>query len=258
MSDVPDPDLPIRPVERLSAPLAALEQLRLLIQDGTLRPGDKLPPERRLAEMLGVSRPTLREALSALALLNVVETRQGSGRVVNEVDLDRLSAPFAVLVSLLPPERNVEAVLEMRAAIESGLARLAATRISDEALEEYRQRLALLDAATDAPDVLAHDMVLHQIIARESGSPLLAWVLEAFRDLAVVARSRTVQAAGVKESVAADQHRIYEALARRDPEGAAEAMWQHLWRIRTAYARTRPAAPADDDDKETDTDAHRA
>jgi GntR family transcriptional regulator, transcriptional repressor for pyruvate dehydrogenase complex len=92
--------LSMQPVTRLSAPLAAIEQLRVLIQNGTLKPGDRLPTERQLAEMLGVSRPTVREALSALTLLNVVESRQGSGRVVRSLDLSAMAAPLQVLLSL--------------------------------------------------------------------------------------------------------------------------------------------------------------
>lgn len=229
---------PISPVPRLSAPLAAIEQLRSLIQDGTLKPGDRLPPERKLAEMLGVSRPTLREALSALVLLNVIEARQGSGRVVASLDLDTLSAPINVLLSLsLPSDRNIEALLEMRAVIESGLARMAAERISDAALDEYAGILARLHEATAGKDVLQLDMKLHEIIARESQSPLLAWLLDAFRELSALARSRTIRVAGVRDEVAHDQDRILAALRSRDPHAAAEAMWAHLWRIREAYAR---------------------
>lgn len=258
MTEDQDRSFPVTPVNRLSAPLAAIEQLRALIQDGTLAPGDRLPPERQLAEMLGVSRPTLREALSALSLLNIVETRHGAGRVVGSLDVDTLSAPLNVLLSLaLPSDRNVESVVEMRAVIESGLARLAAMRISDEALAEYRAGLDRLHEARTPQEVLQRDMVLHDIIARESGNSLLASLLRAFRELTALARSQTIRVRGVQASVADDQERIYEALARRDPEAAAEAMWAHLWRIEQAFRNRRAADERADDDKENDDDAVR-
>jgi GntR family transcriptional repressor for pyruvate dehydrogenase complex len=231
--------LSLKPVSpRLSAPLAAIDQLRTLIHDGRLKPGDRLPTERELADMLGVSRPTVREALSALTLLNVVESRQGSGRIVGSLDLFALTEPISVLLSLsLPSDRDVEAVLEMRAVVESGLARMAATRISDEALSEYREILDKLHAAETGPDLLRHDIALHDLVARESHNPMLAWLLQSVRELIAVARSQTMRVKGVLENVAADQERIYEALSRRDPTAAADAMWAHLTRIEEAYAR---------------------
>lgn len=233
--------LDVAPVPRLSAALAAIEQIRGLIQDGSLKPGDRLPSERRLGEMLGVSRPTVREALSALALLDVVETRKGSGSVVGSLDLESLAPPLNVVLALSQPsDRNVESLLELRAVIESGLARLAATQISDEALREYEQRLQRLHAAEDAAEMLRHDIALHEIIAREANSPLLVWILDAFRELFAVGRSRTVVVAGVRDDVPADQDQIFDALKRRDPDAAYLAMWRHLVRILDAY-RARPA-----------------
>jgi DNA-binding FadR family transcriptional regulator len=233
-----DTPISIKPVPRLSAPLAAIEQLRALIQDGTLKPGDRLPTERQLAEMLGVSRPTVREALSALTLLNVVESRQGSGRVVGSLDLFTFTGPINVLLSLsLPSDRDVESVLEMRAVVESGLARLAAERMSDEALAEYRRILNKLHKAKSGPDLLRQDIALHDLIARESQSPMLAWLLQSFRELIALARSQTMRVQGVQESVADDQERIYDALSRRDPTAAAEAMWAHLTRIEQAFVQ---------------------
>lgn len=236
-----DRDLEVAPVPRLSAALAAIEQIRELIQDGTLKPGDRLPSERRLGEMLGVSRPTVREALSALALLDVVETRKGSGSVVGSLDLETLSPPLNVVLALSQPsDRNVESLLELRAVVESGLARLAATRISDEALREYEARLQLLHAAETDAELLRHDIHLHELIHREANSPLMVWLLDSFRDLFALGRSRTVVVAGVKDRVAADQDLIFDALSRRDPDAAYLAMWRHIVRILDAY-RARPA-----------------
>jgi GntR family transcriptional regulator, transcriptional repressor for pyruvate dehydrogenase complex len=228
--------LSMQPVTRLSAPLAAIEQLRVLIQNGTLKPGDRLPTERQLAEMLGVSRPTVREALSALTLLNVVESRQGSGRVVRSLDLSAMAAPLQVLLSLsLPSDRDVESVLQVRAVIESGLARMAAERIGDDALADYRRTLDKLHAAGSVEEMLRHDIRLHGMIARESQSPMLTWLLESLRELIALARAQTMRVAAVTDSVASDQERIYDALARHDPSAAADAMWAHLARIEAAF-----------------------
>lgn len=218
--------------------MAAVEQLRGLIRSGTLRPGQRLPPERTLAEMLGVSRPTLREALSALSLLGVVESHHGSGWVVQSLGLSTMADTIGGILSLtLPSDKDVESVLETRAVVESGFARLAAMRITDAGLAEFGVILDKLHQAKTAPNLLRADMALHDLITRESQSTILQSLLHSFRDLDALARSQTIRVKGVQEQVAHDWDRIYEALRQRDPLAAADAMWAHLWRIEIAYAR---------------------
>lgn len=229
------PKPPFSPVPQLSAAVAAVEQIEGLIRSGRLRPGDRLPPERNLAELLGVSRPTVREALRALAILNVVDARQGSGTYIGSLEPRSLAAPLNLLMSVTIPCQDVISVLETRAVLESGLARLAAERISDDALAQFERRLAQLQQAQSGSDILRHDLALHDLIARESGNEILQWILDSARELFAVVRTRTIQVAGVREHVAEDQAHILAALRRRDPEAASQAMWKHLTRIEEYY-----------------------
>lgn len=222
-------------IGNLSTTVAAITQIEALIRRGELRPGDRMPPERELAELLGVSRPTVREALRALSILGIVRSRHGSGNYLGTLDEQALHEPLRWLLTLSLPAQDVDAVLEFRTVLESGLARLAAERISDEALARLRDLLAELEAAKSDEDVLRADMKMHGVIAEEANNPMLLWMLNAAVELNVAARSRTVRVPGVRGRVAADQRAIVEALEKRDGNEAAEAMWRHLKRISTAY-----------------------
>jgi GntR family transcriptional regulator, transcriptional repressor for pyruvate dehydrogenase complex len=222
-------------IGNLSTTVAAITQIEALIRRGELRPGDRMPPERELAELLGVSRPTVREALRALSILGIVRSRHGSGNYLGSLDEQALQEPLRWLLTLSLPAQDVNAVLEFRLVLESGLTRLAAERISDEALARLRDLLKELETAKSDEDVLSADMKMHGVIAEEANNPLLLWMLNAAVELNVAARSRTVRIPGVKGNVAADQRAIVEALEKRDGNEAAEAMWRHLERISTAY-----------------------
>lgn len=222
-------------IGNLSTTVAAITQIEALIRRGELRPGDRMPPERELAELLGVSRPTVREALRALSILGIVRSRHGSGNYLGSLDEQALHEPLRWLLTLSLPAQDVDAVLEFRTVLESGLARLAAERISDEALARLRDLLKELEAAKSDEEVLRADMKMHGVIAEEANNPMLLWMLNAAVELNVAARSRTVRVPGVKGNVAVDQRAIVEALEKRDGNEAAEAMWRHLKRISTAY-----------------------
>jgi GntR family transcriptional regulator, transcriptional repressor for pyruvate dehydrogenase complex len=239
-------------IGNLSTTVAAITQIEALIRRGELRPGDRMPPERELAELLGVSRPTVREALRALSILGIVRSRHGSGNYLGTMDEQALQEPLRWLLTLSLPAQDVDAVLQFRMVLESGLARLAAERISEDALDRLRDLLGELEAATSDEEVLRADMKMHAVIAEEANNPLLLWMLNAAVELNVAARSRTVRVPGVKAKVASDQRAIVDALEKRDGNEAAEAMWRHLRRISTAYNEySRRHAATEDRDTST-------
>jgi GntR family transcriptional repressor for pyruvate dehydrogenase complex len=239
-------------IGNLSTTVAAITQIEALFRRGELRPGDRMPPERELAELLGVSRPTVREALRALSILGIVRSRHGSGNYLGTMDEQALQEPLRWLLTLSLPAQDVDAVLQFRMVLESGLARLAAERISEDALDRLRDLLGELEAATSDEEVLQADMKMHAVIAEEANNPLLLWMLNAAVELNVAARSRTVRVPGVKAKVASDQRAIVDALEKRDGNEAAEAMWRHLRRISTAYNEySRRHAATEDRDTST-------
>jgi len=207
--------------ERIAARLISL------IGERQLRPGDKLPPERDLAATMQVSRPSLREALRALAMLNIVEIRQGSGTYVSslkpEVLIEHLDFVFAL------DDSTFTELLEARQMLEPGLAAAAATRATDEELAQLRACVNRAAAHVDDPETfLAADLELHQIISAAARNQITARIMDSLTRLGMASRRRTATLPGVRAQSVRDHQAIVEALSRRDPEAAANIMRQHL------------------------------
>ncbi len=207
--------------ERIAARLVSL------IAERQLRPGDKLPPERDLAAVMQVSRPSLREALRALAMLNVVEIRQGSGTYVRalapEVLIEHLDFVFAL------DDSTFTELLEARQMLEPGLAAAAATRATDEELAQLRACVDRAAAHVDDPEAfLVADLELHQIISAAAHNQVAARIMNSLTRLGMASRRRTATLPGVRAQSVQDHQAIVEALLRRDPEAAAHIMRQHL------------------------------
>jgi GntR family transcriptional regulator, transcriptional repressor for pyruvate dehydrogenase complex len=198
-----------------------------LIKEKQLRPGDKLPPERELATMMKVSRPSLREALRALSIMNVVEIRQGNGTYVTSLDPELLVEHLDFVFSL--DDSTFLQLLEARRIVEVGLVGLAAERISDEQIAELDIFLAQsVESARDSRAALAADLVLHAHITEAAGNPILARFMASISQLGLASRRRTIEIPGVAEQAAEDHRAIVAALKARDPEAARRAMLAHL------------------------------
>jgi DNA-binding FadR family transcriptional regulator len=158
------------PVVVRSAAAQVADQIVAAIQSGRIKQYDRLPSERDLAKTLGVSRPTLREALAALELAAVVESHQGRGSVV-------VAAPSHVAnwgIKVVPTQ-----VFEARLAIEPRLAELAAEKRYPEDLKHLRQVGQEVEAEYARTGQYSSDLPVHRAIARASRNPILADALEA-------------------------------------------------------------------------------
>ena len=206
-----------------------ISQLREMIHRGELRPGDRLPPERDLAKLLGVSRPTLRAGIRSLAAVGILQSRQGAGTFVVKADgpptLD--SAPLRMMASLhgfTPGE-----MFEARRSLEMAIAGLAATRATSDQMASMSEEIAGMYASLDEPEqFLVHDMRFHQAVAASSGNRILTSLMNMVATILFDVRSKTVKRAkDLKES--AEMHRqIYRAIRDRDPAAAINAMRDHL------------------------------
>jgi GntR family transcriptional regulator, transcriptional repressor for pyruvate dehydrogenase complex len=204
-------------------------RLRQMIHRGDLRPGDRLPPERDLAKMLGVSRPTLRAGIGALAALGILQSRQGAGTFVVNTDgppsLD--SAPLRMMAAL--HGFTAAEMFEARRSLEMAIAGLAAERATGEQMASMAEEIAGMYASLDEPEqFLVHDMHFHQTVAAASGNRILTALMNMVATILFDVRSKTVKrATDLKES--AEMHRqIYRAIRERDWEGARSAMRNHL------------------------------
>ena len=197
------------------------EDIRRHVLDRGLRPGERLPSERALAEQLGVSRPTLREGMRRLAGMGFVEMRRGAGNYVAPVRLHEL--------------------LEVRLLLEPAAAALAAEKRSADEARALRDLVTeLLAAIADARRCVALDAELHQLIAVASGNEILERVLAGLGDLTSASRAQTAGQVDVRRDNARSMKAIVDAIDARDALAARAAMRRHL---RRAQRSLPPAGP---------------
>lgn len=214
-------------VARQTAATGAIKQISRLVITGALRPGQRLPSERALAEKLGVSRPSLREALSALGSVGILQVRPGSGVYVSDLSVATLVTPLSFVLDL--NLKAYEELLEIRRFLEPPAARLAAKNLTEAQLDALEQLLNRLAGAEDDPSTyLALDIEFHQAIHKASGNQLLATLMESLGVLERSERALTTQFSDARKAAVRGHGRILAALRARDGERAAKAMHVHL------------------------------
>jgi GntR family transcriptional repressor for pyruvate dehydrogenase complex len=215
--------------------------LRGMIQRGELRRGDQLPPERDLAKLLGVSRPTLRAGIRSLAAHGVLQSRQGSGTfVVDSNGPPSLDSSPLRLMAALHGFTSAE-MFEARRSIEMAMAALAAERATGDDLASMAEEMAGMYASLEDPEqYLVHDMHFHETVAAASGNRILTALMNMVATILLDVRSKTVKRAkDLKES--AEMHRqIYRAIRNHNPEAARSAMRDHLILAQKAQESEEP------------------
>jgi DNA-binding FadR family transcriptional regulator len=215
------------PFEKDVLPKKIATRLLSLVKEKQLRPGDKLPPERELAVMMQVSRPSLREALQALAIMNIIEMRQGDGTYVTSLEPELLVEPLDFVFSL--NDSTLLELFEARKIVEVGIVALAAQRITAAEIQELETCLEKSLKASDNPRAfLEADLELHKRIVTAAQNPLLGRFMDSISQLGLVSRSRTTEIPGLIKQSAADHQAIVAALKAHDPEAARQAMLRHL------------------------------
>jgi GntR family transcriptional repressor for pyruvate dehydrogenase complex len=206
-----------------------ITQLREMIHRGELKPGDRLPPERDLAKLLGVSRPTLRAGIRSLSAVGVLQSKQGAGTFVVKTEgppsLD--SNPLRLMASLHGFTSGE--MFEARQSLEMAIAGLAAERATSEHIATMSEEIASMYASLDDPEqFLVHDMRFHQTVAAASRNRILTSLMNMVATILFDVRRKTVKRArDLKES--AEMHRqIYRAIRERNREAASNAMRDHL------------------------------
>jgi len=192
-----------------------------------MHPGDKLPAERELAEMLGVSRSSIRDAIRRLELMGLVEPRQGAGTVVREISPDALVNPLANVIQ--HKRQLVGELLDFRRMLEPPLAARAATHASAEdvaAMEEILRRQGVKVRGGEV--AVEEDTEFHYRIAMASGNSVVLKVLDVVMDLLRETRERSLQSEGRPQKSLAGHRRILAAIRRHDAAAAQTAMGQHI------------------------------
>jgi len=192
-----------------------------------LRPGDKLPSERELAEVLGVSRSSIRDAIRSLELMGMVEPRQGAGTIVREISSDSLVNPLAN--ARKRKKELIGELLDFRKMLEPPLAARAATRVSGDEISEMEEILERQEEKLRGGDnTIAEDSEFHYAIALASGNSVVLKVLDTLMDLLRDSRERSLQVEGRPQKSLAGHRRILAAIKHHDAEAAKVAMRRHI------------------------------
>lgn len=206
----------------------AIESLLGLLHEGKLKPGDRLPPQRELASLMGLSATVVREAVRGLASMKVIHVVHGRGAYVRQVSPKDLIRPEA-LFSVLDRETLLHAI-EVRGILEVEAIALAAERhTSDDLLEMERILSKIERALSSGRDPLGHGPAFHTALAAATHNPVLTEIIKPFIEL--MARGARVISANVPEAVDrewASHSELYEAIRSRDPELARSRMRAHL------------------------------
>ena len=218
--------------ERLSDRIA--QELERSIVDGTLKPGERLPAERQLAERLGVSRPSLREAIQKLASKGLLNSRQGGGTYVSETLNSAMTDPLMAMLQQQPDARYD--VLEVRHALEGQAAYYAALRATGDDRKRIRAKFdAMIELHVDGDDPIAEaraDADFHLSITEASHNIVLLHVM---RSLFTVLQNsikhnldKLYTIPKVFEPLSAQHEQLMRSVIDGDPEGAREAAQNHL------------------------------
>ena len=227
-----------------------VEQLEKRILDGVLKPGDRLPPERQLAEEFGVSRPSLREAIQQLASRGLLSSRQGGGTWVT----DRLETAFSdPWEKLLNQHQDLHGdLLEFRRVLEGAAARGAATRATPADLLRLQHCVDQLQNAYDGGDLAQQaqaDVRFHQAVAEASHNVLFAHLsgsLLAMLHRHVKDNIADLFAVGeVAEELRAQHLSIWEAIRDKQPDAAQQAVETHLDFVATTLRTQQRQAERD-------------
>lgn len=206
----------------------AIDKIKQLIVTGRLSPGQRLPPEKELAVQLGLSRSSLREAVRALALLRVVDARQGDGTYISSLRPELLLGVLDSAIDLLQDRTLVE-VFEVRRVLEPAATALAAARITDAELEGVRECLRAMETLTDPEQFVAMDLEFHDRLVRAAGNATLAALARSFSAQTVRVRVwRLAAVEGVPSDTRSQHEAIYRAVAAGDAQLALAAATVHV------------------------------
>ncbi|MGO9781204.1 MAG: FadR/GntR family transcriptional regulator [Streptosporangiaceae bacterium] len=206
----------------------AIEKIKAMITSGELRAGDRLPREADLAAQLGLSRSSLREAVRALSLVNILDVRRGDGTYVTSLDPNLMLEALSFIVGFHRDETVLE-FLRVRRILEPAATGMAAERITAGETEGLRSLLDSLGPNPEAGELVANDLEFHRRIAACSGNGVLCSLLETLSGPTTRARMwpGLARAEGRDRTIA--EHRaILEALAAHEPEIARSWATVHI------------------------------
>ncbi len=206
-----------------------VNEIQRVIMSGQLEPGMKLLPERELADELGVSRTVIREAVRILVAKGLLETKPGVGTIVRQVTSDQIVEPLSLLLRTQEEGISIEHLHQVRRMLEVEIAGLAAVQATPDDIEELTGILDNMETVLDIPEAFVTvDADFHRGLAKTTHNPFLIILLDSIRDLMQEVRLLATRHPDLRQKVMPDHRKILERVAANDPEGARQAMEEHL------------------------------
>lgn len=208
-----------------------VSQIKSLMLEGKLKPGDKLPPERELAEVMNVSRTSVREAIKTLSAMGLVVIRKGHGVFVSEANLE--SVINRVGDALIIKKDEIEQLFEIRKVLETQAAHWAAERATGEEIQYINKLVLEAKAACDHPDtrtevITNHDKMFHNAVIEASHNNVLAMINSGLLGALSKVRAKTMTLPGRVSQSILDHEEIARAIMARDGNRASKAMYDHI------------------------------
>jgi GntR family transcriptional repressor for pyruvate dehydrogenase complex len=234
--------LNIQPIEKLVLIDQIMETIGRLMAEGVLKPGDVLPGERDLSEMLGVSRTSVSQALKALNVLGVLEIKPGSRTYLNKSISKLLINPMKFMTLL--HRVSVDELFITRKTIEVALARLAAENATEDDIEKMRHALEESKKHLNDPkQYLIHEMDFHDAIFRASNNRILTAFMASINNLLIEVREKTVTAYLDLEDSLQQHIDIFNAIKNRNIKKAGDKMLAHLNKIESILSKITDLGP---------------
>ena len=216
----------LNPVKNIKVYEVIMEEIKDIVKKGELKSGEKLPSERELADKLEVSRTSVREALKALTMLGLIESKHGEGNFIKSNFENSLLEPLSI-VFLLIGSKN-EDIIELRRIIEPEAAGLAAKNITESELRDLKEIMKELNNSLDAEICAQLDKKFHYKIAQASGNHLISTIMFSISSLI----EKYIDSSRIhninKKLVKLQHEEIYKALESRDSKKASEYVKKHL------------------------------
>ncbi|AFM01151.1 MULTISPECIES: FadR/GntR family transcriptional regulator [Desulfitobacterium] len=221
----------LKPIKTRKIYEEIVEQIRELVARGELKPGDRLPSERDLVERLKVSRASIREALSALELMGLLEVRSGEGTFVRKLRSESVVAPLAWMLTM--EKGTVLELLEIRKILEVQAVGMAAERAEGEDLRELSAALERLQDDLNSPTSDgSSDHRFHYAITRATKNKIMIRLMDTISDLMKyslkTSRSKLYEGKYTPALLFQEHKKIYEAIMAKDIQGAKDFMLAHL------------------------------
>lgn len=221
----------VKQLGALSLPDRLSVQLEKLIIDGEIEAGSKLPAERELAEVLGVSRVSIRQALRELEVRGMVDRAPGRGTTVLSPIAAAHETGSSIATAISVADRDIASIMELRAIIEPPIAAITAERATSRDVAQLQDLVDQMSLNVPVARYVELDVSFHQSIANYSHNPLLSVLAEQIAGMIAPSRNASLQTKQRRRNSTAQHQKILDAIASHDPAAARREAANHLQSI---------------------------